>query len=172
MLLFDTCRFNRPVLCWAHGMDREPPQLLHLLLSSPSSGDTHHLFESNASSPSSGDTHPLLESNASSPSSGDTHPLFVSNASSPSSGDTHPLLESNASSPSSGDINPLLGSTAASSSAYPQKCCTLHSFMYLQPELHLTASVLHIQVTHVQCELLARQLLISSSSACSCILTI
>ncbi len=34
VLLFDTRRFNAPVLCWAHSMDTEPPQLLAFALSS------------------------------------------------------------------------------------------------------------------------------------------
>ncbi|DBB01980.1 TPA: hypothetical protein ACH3X1_000566 [Trebouxia sp. C0004] len=34
VLLFDTRHLNAPVLCWAHRMDTEPPQLLALALSS------------------------------------------------------------------------------------------------------------------------------------------
>ena len=34
MLLFDSRHFNAPVLCWAHRMDTEPPQLLAFALSS------------------------------------------------------------------------------------------------------------------------------------------
>ncbi|KAL0044796.1 hypothetical protein WJX82_009971 [Trebouxia sp. C0006] len=34
VLLFDTRHFNAPVLCWAHTMDTEPPQLLAFALSS------------------------------------------------------------------------------------------------------------------------------------------
>ncbi|KAL0024884.1 hypothetical protein WJX79_010740 [Trebouxia sp. C0005] len=34
VLLFDSRHFNAPVLCWAHSMDTEPPQLLAFALSS------------------------------------------------------------------------------------------------------------------------------------------
>lgn len=38
VLLFDTRHFNSPVLCWAHKMDLEPPQLLSFALSGPVQG--------------------------------------------------------------------------------------------------------------------------------------
>ena len=40
VLLFDTRHFNAPVLCWAHKMDSEPPQLLAFALSSAFPGQT------------------------------------------------------------------------------------------------------------------------------------
>lgn len=39
VLLFDTRHFSAPVLCWAHRMDAEPPQLLSFALSATLLGE-------------------------------------------------------------------------------------------------------------------------------------